>query len=110
MATTYKILGQVAPSAATATSLYTVPSGIQSVISTLVVTNRGATAALYRIAIRPAGAALSNEQYIAFDAVIPNADSITFTLGITLQPTDVVTVYSSSADLSFSAFGSAIDL
>ena len=110
MATRYQVLGQVAPSATTATTLYTVPSLKESVVSTLVVANRAATAAIYRIAVRPAGATLANEHYIAYDIVVGASDSTTLTLGLTLTATDVVTVYASSANLSFSLFGSVIDL
>jgi len=35
-------------------------------------------------------------------------DSTTLTLGITLAATDVVTVYASSADMSFNVFGTEI--
>lgn len=108
MATTYKVLGQVAPSATTDTTLYTVPSATQAVISTIVVANRAATAASYRIAIRPAGATLANEHYIAFDILVGANDSTTLTLGLTVGATDVVTVRASTADLTFSAFGSEI--
>jgi len=45
MPTTYKVLGQSAPSATTATTLYTVPSATSAVVSTLVVANRAATSA-----------------------------------------------------------------
>jgi hypothetical protein len=110
MATTYQVLGQVAPSATTATTLYTVPTGKQVVVSTLVVANRAATNASYRIAVRPAGATLSNEHYIAYDVTVGASDSTTLTLGITLGVADVITIYASSADLSFSAFGSTIDI
>jgi hypothetical protein len=110
MATTYKVLGQVAPSATTATTLYTVPSGKQSVISTLIVANRVATNSSYRIAVRPDGATLSNEHYIAYDVTVGPADSTTLTLGLTLDAGDVITVYGSSANLSFGVFGSEIDL
>ena len=106
MATVYKVLGQSAPSATTATTLYTVPSATSSVISTLVVANRANTAATFRLAIRPAGAALANQHYIAYDVVVGANDSTTLTLGITLATTDVVTIYASTANLSFNAFGS----
>lgn len=56
MPTAYKVLGQVAPSATTATTLYTVGSGKSAVVSTIAVANRGGTSATYRIAVRPAGA------------------------------------------------------
>jgi hypothetical protein len=57
MATTYKVLGQSAPTAATATSLYTVPSVTEAVISTInVVNTHASTADVIRIAVRPNGA------------------------------------------------------
>jgi glucose-6-phosphate dehydrogenase assembly protein OpcA len=108
MPTNYKVLGQVAPSATTATTLYTVPAATQAVVSTIVVANRAATAASFRIAIRPAGATLANEHYIAFDVALGASDSTTLTLGITLSATDVITVYASTANTSFNLFGSEI--
>lgn len=108
MPTTYKVLGQVAPSATTNTTLDTVPSATQVVISTIVVCNRAATAATFRIAVRPAGATLANEHYIVYDSTIAANDIVALTMGITLAATDVVTVYASTANLSFSAFGSEI--
>jgi hypothetical protein len=108
MPTTYKVLGQVAPSATTNTTLDTVPSATQCVVSTIAVCNRAATAATYRIAVRPAGATLANEHYIAYDAAISANNSTFITIGVTLAATDVITVYASSANLSFSAFGSEI--
>jgi hypothetical protein len=110
MATRYKVLGQVAPSATTATDLYTVPSLKEVIVSTLVVANRGTAMAGFRIAVRPAGATLSNEHYLAYDVTVGGEDSTTLTLGMTLAATDVITVYGSTAGLSFSAFGSEIDL
>jgi hypothetical protein len=108
MPTTYKVLGQAAPSATTDTTLETVPSATQAVVSTISVCNRAATAATYRIAVRPAGATLANLHYIAYDATIAANDSTFITIGITLAATDVITVYASTANLSFSAFGSEI--
>lgn len=108
MPTTYKVLGQVAPSATTNTTLETVPSATQAIVSTIAVCNRAATAATYRIAVRPAGAAISNEHYIAYDATVAANNTTFITVGVTLAATDVVTVYASTANLSFSAFGTEI--
>ena len=108
MPTTYKVLGQSAPSATTNTDVYTVGSGKSAVVSTITVCNRSAVAVTYRIAIRVAGAAISNEDYIAYDSTVPANDSINLTLGITLAATDVVTVYASTANTSFNIFGSEI--
>ncbi len=108
MPTTYKVLGQVNPAATTNTTLYTVPAATQAVVSTISVCNQAGTAATFRIAVRPAGAALSAEDYIVYGATVPASDSTFITAGLTLGATDVVTVYASSANLSFNAFGSEI--
>ena len=108
MATAYKVLGQSAPTATTDTDLYTVPAATEAIISSLVVCNRSAADVTYRIAVRPAGAALATSHYVAYDVTVGASDSTTLTLGLALEATDVVTVYASTADLTFSAFGSEI--
>lgn len=108
MPTTYKVLGQVNPAATTNTTLYTVPSATQAVVSTISVCNQAGTAATFRIAVRPAGSALSAEEYIVYGATVPASDSTFFTVGLTLAATDVITVYASSANVSFNAYGSEI--
>lgn len=101
----YKVLGQSSPAATTATDLYTTPAGVSTVVSTLVVCNRSALVYTYRISVRVAGAAQSNKQYIVYDAVLPGLSSDYHTFGMTLNEGDVVTVYCSSDQLSFSLFG-----
>ena len=108
MGKNYKVLGQSAPSATTNTDVYTVPSSTQSVISTITVANRGTSSATYRIAIRPNGATITNQHYIAYDTSVPANDTIALTLGITVDSADIVTVYASSANVSFNLFGSEI--
>jgi glucose-6-phosphate dehydrogenase assembly protein OpcA len=108
MPTNYKVLGQSNPAATTATSLYTVPAATQTVVSTVVIANLAAATATFRIAARVAGATLANSQYVAYDVSVGANDSTALTLGLTLGATDVLTVYASSADLTFSAFGSEI--
>ena len=107
MATTYKVLGQVAPSATTATSLYTVPASTEAIISTITVANQ-TTAGTYRIAIRPDAESLAAKHYISYDVALPANSTHTYTIGVTLNATDVITVYASSASQSFNAFGSEI--
>jgi hypothetical protein len=108
LATTYKVLGQLAPEANTDVNLYTVPNSTQTVVSTIVICNRSTSIAYYRIAVRPAGATLANQHYLAFDITVAEADTTTLTLGIALSQQDVITVRASTANLTFSAFGSEI--
>lgn len=106
MATTnYKTLGQSAPSATTATALYTVGATKEAVISTITVCNRGTASATYRIAVRVGGASLTNAHYSYFDAAIDAKETVALTLGIAMQATDILEVYASTGDLTFAAFG-----
>lgn len=107
MPTTYKVLGQSAPAAVTATTLYTTPAATQTVCSTLAVCNRG-TPTTFRVAVRPAGATLVDQHYIVYDNYVNQYDTVFLTLGVTLAATDVVTVYAGLATLSFSLFGSEV--
>jgi glucose-6-phosphate dehydrogenase assembly protein OpcA len=108
MATVYKVLGQVNPAATTATTLYTVPASTNTVVSTIVICNQTAVAATFRIAVRPAGATLAAIHYVAYDITVGASDSTALTLGLTLAATDVITVYASTATLSFNAYGSEV--
>ena len=93
MPTNYKVLGQSAPAANTTVNVYTVPAATQAVISSIVICNRNNVAnvnAVFRIAVQPAGAALANQHYIAYDSVVAGNDSIALSLGITMGNTDVL--------------------
>ena len=102
------MLGQVNPSATTATTAYTVPSATETVISTITVCNAGAVPATYRIAVRPNGETLATKHYIVYDSTVAPQTTDTLTLGITLDASDVVTVYASTANFAFNLFGSEI--
>ena len=108
MATTYKVLAQNSPAATTLTTLYTVSNGVSTVVSTIAICNRSSSTSSFRIAIRPAGATLANQHYLNYDTTVPSNDTIFLTIGVTLSATDIVSIYSSSANLTFSMFGSEI--
>jgi hypothetical protein len=108
MATAYKVLGQVAPAATTATTIYTVPSATEAVVSSVSVCNRAGTAATFRLSVRPDGASLANQHYLVYDADLGANDTIILTIGVTMDATDVLEAYASSGDLTFHAYGSEI--
>lgn len=104
MTTTYKVLGQSAPSATTLTTLYTVPASTAAACTTLAICNRS-TSTTFRVAVRPAGASIANAHYLIYDATIGDNVSNFMTLTLYLQTTDVVSVYAGSANMSFSLIG-----
>jgi hypothetical protein len=101
---TYKVLAQSAPTAATATTLYTAANAV--IVSSLNVSNTGGAADTIRIAVRPAGATLANLHYLVYGVQVPSGSIFTYTGGVTLANTDVITIYSTTGTSSFSAFGS----
>jgi len=108
MANAYKVLGQIGDASANDVTLYTCPASTETVVSTIVICNRETAANTFRIAVRPDGATLANEHYLAYDVNIDASDSVTLTLGITVDASDLITVGSSDANVSFSAFGTEI--
>ena len=108
MATIYKILGQSAPAATTEVDLYTVPAATDAVVSTVTVCKRGTAAGTYRVYVSPAGAATANANYLVYDASLQANATVALTLGITLDATDELRVYASTADFAFNAFGSQL--
>jgi|APGre2960657404_1045060.scaffolds.fasta_scaffold126979_1 hypothetical protein len=109
MATNYKVLGQLAAGSATYETLYTVPSATESVVSTIVVANRTASAKTYRLAVVPNGTAVVDQSFLAYDVALAANDSTALTLGICLDATDTIRCYASAGSaITFTAFGSEI--
>ena len=106
MATTYKVLGQVSPSATSNTDLYTCSATNGAVASTLAICNRSTYSIAVRVAVRPGGAALLPVHYIVYDTPVAPNNTLFLTIGLALQNTDVVTVYTGTAGVGFSLFGS----
>jgi hypothetical protein len=88
-------------------TLYTTPALTSTVCSTLVICNQGAST-VFRVAVRPAGAALDPKHYLIVDNTINQYDSVFLTLGVSLATTDVVSVYAGATSVSFSVFGSEL--
>ena len=109
MATSYKSLGQLDLTTTSLTDLYTVPASTETVVSTVIIANRTATADSFRLAVRTEGDAISNKHYIAYDVPVAANDSTTLTLGITMEATDVMSVKATTANaLSINVFGAEV--
>ena len=105
MADTLKVLGQLAPLATTNTDLYTVPDNTVTTVSSIAACNRSGGALTFRVAVRPSGATVANEHYIYYGKSVAANDTVFIIVGITLSDNDVITIYASSGDMSFSIFG-----
>jgi len=108
MAFSYQILGQDSPSASTNLDLYTVPASTQAIGSTLVICNTNSSTVSVRVAARKAGAPIATKHYILYGSSVPANDMITLTMGMSLDATDIVTVWANTTGVSFTLFGTAI--
>tara|TARA_R100001079_G_scaffold22014_1_gene11153 strand:+ start:268 stop:594 length:327 start_codon:yes stop_codon:yes gene_type:complete len=107
MANAYKILGQVADASANDVELYR-QTGVETIVSTIVVCNREAANNTFRIATKDDNSGVANQDYVAYDTVIAGNDTIAFTLGITLEAGAEISVGASDANVTFQAYGTEI--
>lgn len=112
MASSYKTLGQLDLTSSSLTTLYTVPSSTETVVSTVVIANRASAADTFRLALRTDGDAISDKHYLAYDVPVAANDSTTLTLGITMATTDVLSVAAAgtASELSINAFGAEVTI
>ena len=103
MATANKILGQLKPTAATPTTLYTVPALTQANVN-LFISNQAAGIDNVRVAITKSGQVLGVTNYLVYDTSVPANASMNIT-GIALAAGDFITAYCTSGNCSFVATG-----
>ena len=101
MANTYKSPAQSVPAAQTLSTLYTVPSATQTVVSNIHICNFGATSASVRIAVRPDGASIADQHYLFYGLTVTAYDTIELGHGITMDASDVLSIWASTASVSF---------
>jgi len=120
MATTYKVLGQAKVAVAgTPVVLYTAASSgtIQTIVSTITICNTNTTSSTYRIAVVPATITQTDAQaittlgtdlkyYIVYDAIVAPKETISYTLGLTVDTYDKILINSGLTNVVFNAFGS----
>ena len=110
MAIRYKVLGQKSPAANTSWDIYTVSGTKDAIINCITIANRDTAPAAYRISVRPDGATLTTDMYLAYDVSVDGNSSIALNLGITLNQNDVVTVQATTSNVSFNVFGAELDV
>lgn len=111
MPAAYKILGQTLPTANVLSNVYVVPAATSTILNTITICNQSAANANVEIIIRPINEALANKHYILENVLIPRADSLIFSPGITLNSAVIVAVNNSvytgetAANVSFNVYG-----
>ena len=109
MPNTYKILGQVNPSANTQSNIEVVPAATEVVINSIQILNQSASNASYSLMVFPSSEfstpASNGKHFLIRGGIIPASDAATLTLSLSLPAGAIVAANTNSASLSFSAFG-----
>lgn len=108
MATTYKPAQVQGTSGVTTYATLYNASGVQAVISTIVVCNTATSDATYRIGLDTTAGTPGASEWLVYDAVVGANDSVALTLGIALDAGKYIRVSSSANTVTFSAFVSEI--
>ena len=100
-------VAQVALAATTLTDVYIASSlgkgGVT--LRSLVVCNRAASSATFRISLAVGGEPDATKQYLFYDTPIVPNDSFTSALEIGMAPGDVIRAYASNSNLTVNLFG-----
>ena len=57
------------------------------------------------MSVHVGGASADDKQFLFYDKSVAANDSLSIVIGITLDQTDVIKVYTSAVDMSFNIFG-----
>lgn len=96
-------LAQVNPAATTLTTLYSATG--QALGDKVVICNTGTATAKVRVAVRPLGAAVATQMYLLYNEPIAGESSYFLQMGWPLSNTDVISVYSDTANVAFNLSG-----
>ena len=111
MPQSFKRLGAINPSANTQTNVYVVPAATEAVMSTITVCNQTAENASFSIIQMDASEYASpapTATYLIRGAVVPAADTLVLTIGITANAGSIVAANTNSPNISIGLFGSEL--
>lgn len=89
MPNSYKILGQIAPTANTLTNAYSTGSA-SAVLNTIYICNQDTANANVDLVVRPTGVALANQHYILRQQNLLAAETLVLNLNITMNTNTII--------------------
>ncbi len=108
MANSFKILGQVNPTANTQSNVYVVPTATAAVINSINIDNTGTANASYSIIIVPSADNSTSplpKHFILRGSIAPSGDTVLLDFPLTLPAGTVVAANTNNGSLAISAFG-----
>jgi CDP-diglyceride synthetase len=88
--------------------LYSTPSSTSAVVSTITICNQSGSSITYRIGLTSSETNPNISEFLAYGSTVSANDTIALTLGVTMGENKFIRVSSSSASVSFMAFGTEV--
>lgn len=104
MPTSYKLLGQISPSANTLTNVYSTGSS-SAIVGTITINNFSDSNVSYALAVRPIATTLNTQHFIIRGGVLPARELITITGAVTMNANTILVANTNSGSISFNAYG-----
>lgn len=112
MANSYKILGQIAPTANALTNVYVTGASVSAIVNTIYITNQDNANANVDLIIRPIDETLDNKHYLLRNQKLEAAETLIINPNITIEADAIIaaniTVFTGDtkvANTSVNAFG-----
>jgi len=105
MPSTYKILGQVNPTANTLSNVYVTGAAASAIVSTITIHNFSDANSSYSVVVRPINEALANKHYVIRGGIIPARELISITGAVTMNAEVILAANTNSSSISFNAYG-----
>lgn len=108
MATEYKLLGQITPTANAMTNLYITGASTQAIVGTITIHNFSDSNASYSLLVRPTAVTQNTQHYIIRGGVIPPRELITIKGAVAMNANVLLAANTNSSSLAFNAYGAEI--
>ena len=105
MPDTYKILGQVNPTANTLTNVYVTGTSSSAVVSTITIHNFSDANSSYSIVVRPNNESLGNKHYVIRGGIIPAREMLSIMGAVTMNAGVILAANTNGSSVSFNAYG-----
>jgi len=105
MAQSYKVLGQITPTANTLTNVYVTGASSSSIVGTITLHNFSDSNTSYSLVVRPINETIDNKHYIVRGGVLPARELITITGAVTLNSSAILAANTGGSSVSINAYG-----
>ena len=105
MAQSYKVLGQITPTANTLTNVYVTGASASSIVGTITLHNFSDSNTSYSLVVRPINESIDNKHYIVRGGILPARELITITGAVTMNSSAILAANTGGSSVSINAYG-----